>query len=326
MNEGHRQYERRGGFTLVELLVVIAVIGVLMSLLLPAVQAAREAARKLQSQNNLKQLGLAIHNYESALGCLPSGYIADTDHALTDPTTLDGPPGWGWGALLLPYLEQQTVHDQLDMRLPCWDSAQGAAVRTNIPVFVNPGAPRRENDCVVTDVNGREVTRFGLSHYVANVGQDEPWGYQPPLADWSEVASGPFYRNSRVRLSDISDGLTNTVLLGEHTTISDKTWVGVVPGAQSCPANPDRIPFSTCDHAATLVLCHSGPSAAEPGIVHPPSFPTCHVCQMYAPWSSRGGYVLLGDGSVRFISVMVNLDTWAAMNSCKGGEVFYELN
>ena len=173
----------------------------------------------------------------------------------------------------------------------------------------------------VKDDHGTRLAELGKSHYVANVGQDEPWGYAPPLQHWHQVATGPFYRNSRTRLADVTDGLSNTVFLGEHANVSDKTWVGVVPGGMSCPRDPHRYPFTQCDAAATLVLCHAGPSLAEPGVIHPPSFPTCHVCQMYAPWSAGGGYVLLGDGSVRFIATEINLDLWAAMCSIRNGEV-----
>jgi len=142
--------------------------------------------------------------------------------------------------------------------------------------------------------------------------------------DWSSVATGPFYRNSNIDFSAVIDGLTNTVFIGEHTTISDKTWVGVVPGATCCPIDPQRFPFTDCDNPATYVLCHSGPAEDEPGIIHPPSYPTCHVCQQYAPWSARGGLVLTGDSSVRFISRSINLDTWAAMSSMASGEVLME--
>lgn len=308
------------GFTLVELLVVVAVIGTLLGLLMPAVQSARESARRVQSQHNLKQLGVAMHAYEGSRRTLPAGYVGDSRVAAAFPGTLDGPPGWAWGALLLHYLDEAPLHGQLDYRLPCWHPTNASLARTRIPVFLNPAAENLAGDCTVRDSTRREVARFGRSHYVANAGQDEPWGYAPPLDDWSSVASGPLYRNSRVAFAKITDGLSHTVLLGEHTTISDKTWVGVVPGSECCPNDPQRFPFTDCDAAATYVLCHSGPAADEPGVIHPPSFPTCHVCQMYASWAAGGGQVLMADGSVRFVATTVNLDDWAAMSSCSLGD------
>ena len=318
---GYWRSKHTNAFTLVELLVVIAVIGILVGLLLPAVQAAREAARRTQSHNNLHQIGLALHNYSAALKTFPSGYIANRNDPNSDPQTLDAAPGWGWGALILPYLDQASLADQLDYRLPCWHASQTSLTKARISVFLNPGATNSEGDTKIRNASGNELARFGRSHYVASVGQDEPWGYVPALAEWDQVASGPFYRNSQVRPAHVTDGLTNTVFVGEHTTVSDKTWVGVVPGSSSCPINPQRHPFTQCDHAATYVLCHSGPARDEPDVIHAPSFPTCHVCQMYAPWSSGGGIVLFGDGSTRFISTNINLDAWAAMSTCAGGEV-----
>jgi hypothetical protein len=131
--------------------------------------------------------------------------------------------------------------------------------------------------------------------------------------------TGPFFRNSRTMIGAVSDGLSNTVFVDEHTTVSDKTWVGVVSGAEVCPNDPARFPFTECDAGATLVLCDSGPTPSEDGIIHPPSFPTCHVCQMYAPW--QGGNVLLGDGSVRFVSTSINHNTWAALSSMNLGDL-----
>jgi prepilin-type N-terminal cleavage/methylation domain-containing protein len=310
---------RRRGFTLIELLVVIAIIAMLIGLLLPAVQRVRQAAARLQSQNNLKQIGLAMHSHHDSLSRFPAGYVSNHLLPGTDSATLDGPPGWAWGTYLLPYLEQDNLFRQLNLNLPCYDAANAAAVRTELKVFLCPAAPNLAGPSVIRNQSGATLATFGRSHYVANVGQDEPWGYSPALVDWTSVASGPFYRNSQTRIADITDGTSNTVFIGEHTTISDKTWVGVVPGAASCPLNPTLFPFTECDSAATLVLCHSGPALDEPGVVHPPSFPTCHVCQMYAPW--QGGNVLLGDGSVRFIATSINLNTWAALSSMNRGDI-----
>lgn len=314
----------RVGFTLVELLVVIAIIGLLVGLLLPAVQAAREAARRTHNQNNLKQIGLAIHNHESALKLIPSGYVSDPQAGSLFADTQDAAPGWAWGTLLLPYMEQDNLHSQINFQFPPWHSSNAAVVTARVPVFLNPGAPNYDGDVIVRDESGNQLARLGRSHYVANVGNDEPWAYRPALSDWRGIAEGPMYRNSRVKFADVIDGLSNTVFIGEHSTISDKTWVAAIPGSQSCPNDPERFPFTACDDAATYVLAHSGPAATEPGVIHPPSFPTCHVCQMYSPWAGGGGYVLLGDGSVRYVATQINLDTWAALNTIAGGEVIDE--
>ncbi|HMP80636.1 MAG TPA: DUF1559 domain-containing protein [Pirellulaceae bacterium] len=312
----------RVAFTLIELLVVIAIIGILVGLLLPAVQQVRSAARRISSSNNLRQIGLAMQNFEGTHRRFPAGYVASIGHPDSDPQTLDAPPGWAWGTMLLPYLEGGNIYDQLNLNLPCWHPDHADVVRNTVPIFLNPGAPGDDGPFVVPDRFGNPLAIFGRSHYVANAGQDEPWAYSPPLSDWSVVATGPFYRNSRVRVRDITDGTSTTVFVGEHTTISNKTWVGVIPGAECCPLDPARFPFTECDEACTFVLCHSGPAASEPGVIHPPGFPTCHVCQMYSPW--QGGNVLFGDGSVRFIPVTIDLNIWAGLSTIAGGEVVHD--
>src|ERR1700735_893429 len=104
---------RRSGFTLIELLVVIAIIAVLIAMLLPAVQAARETARRSQCTNNLKQIGLALHNYHDARKCFPAGYIDRNTNAVSTPDN-DLGPGWGWGAALLPFIEENNVYSQIN--------------------------------------------------------------------------------------------------------------------------------------------------------------------------------------------------------------------
>jgi len=309
---------RQPGFTLIELLVVIAIIAILIGLLLPAVQKVREAAARLQSQSNLKQIGLAMHNYELANGHFPPGYISESGTGGPD-----APPGWGWGAHILPFLEQDNLYKQLRLDLPCYHPTNATAVKTSPKVFICPAAPNTTPTMQVKDAGGNVLAEFGRSHYVANVGQDEPWGYDPPLNDtgWQRTATGPFFRNSKTRVATVTDGLSNTVFVGEHTTISDKTWVGVHPDGECAPIDPNRFPFTEPDHPATYLLCHSGPAADEPGIVHPPSFPTCHVCQMYGPWAGSGGNVLFGDGSVKFIPTRISLNTWAALSSMNLGDI-----
>jgi len=308
----------RKGFTLIELLVVIAIIGILIGLLLPAVQRVREAANRMSSQNNLKQIGLALHNFHDAHLHFPAGYLADTHSSAANLATLDAPPGWGWGAQILSYLEQDNLYRQLRIDLAAWHPSNAALVRTQVKMFINPGAPNRSPTMRVKTEAGNDLAEWGRSHYVVNNGQDESWAYA--RHDLTGIpGTGPFFRNSKTRMADVTDGLSSTVFVGEHTTISDKTWVGVHPDASSCTIDPNRFPFTACDGAATLVMCHSGPAPAEPGVVHPPGFPTCHVCQMYAPWG--GGLVLFGDGHAQFISVRINLNTWAALSSMNMGDI-----
>jgi prepilin-type N-terminal cleavage/methylation domain-containing protein/prepilin-type processing-associated H-X9-DG protein len=307
----------RPAFTLIELLVVIAIVGVLMGLLLPAVQKVREAANRMSSQNNLKQIGLALHHYHDAHDVFPPGY--QSGYPGSPVPAVDAAPGWAWGTFLLPYLEQDNLYRQIRIDLPCWDPAN-AAVRHAPKVFINPGAPNRGPTMTVRLAGGGTGPTFGISHYVGNNGQDESWAYDRP--DLSGIpGTGPFFRNSKTRMADVTDGLSGTVFVGEHTTISHKTWVGVVPGAEVPPIDPNRYPFTATDRGATLVLCHSGPAATEPGVIHPPSFPTCHVCQMYAPWSGGGGQVLFGDGHVQLIRTSINHNTWAALSSMNLGDV-----
>lgn len=313
------------GFTLVELLVAIAIIGVLVALLLPAVQAAREAARRMQCTNHLKQLMLAMHNYHDALLQFPPSYVIQPGgggaNGSPDATTRDAGPGWAWGTLLLPYIEQQNLHNQLDLRKPAWDSANASAAKTPLPFMLCPSASGDRRPMQVIDDSGTTLATFSRAHYVCNVGQEEPWG--TTIDDYSQLADGPLYRNSPTNTADVRDGLSNTVFLGEHhQVLSSKTWVGVVPGASVCPSA--RFAFSECDYAATLVNVHSGPAADEvPPAIHPPNSPLCHVCQMYAEHPG-GCNVAIGDGSVRFVSEYINQATWAALSSRSKGDIVGE--
>ena len=345
-------------FTLVELLVVIAIMSILVALLLPAVQAAREAARRTQCTNHLKQLGLALHNYESVFGKLPPGYssrsLAKPTPPLRDPNTWDAPPGWGWAAHLLDRLEESSIRTSIDFDQPIWHAAHKEVIRTTVPTFLCPSSSGTEEPFWVLDESGNQLSiggrnvEVGRSHYVASHGQESCWGecgaqtkgevftdiYTSATkevvhnGDASKIADGPFYRNSRTRFKEVTDGLSNTIFLGEHASgLSEKTWVGVVPGAFTHPlfTSPENGP----DAAATLVLVHAGPSGGELDItgfpiIHPVNFPTYHVGQMFSE-HPNGGNVGLGDGSVRFVADNVDLLLWAEYSSIGEGEVSEEL-
>ena len=348
----------RSGFTLIELLVVVAIISLLISLVLPAVQQSREAARQTQCKSNLKQLGLALHNFEGTYARFPAAYLtANTrvDGALFGVSYGDdyrnGPPGWGWGTLLLPYLEQSALFQQFDLKEPCWSPRFSRAVQTVVPVFLCPSATGGSNGFEVQGegIDERHGTpqvrsdgstiRFSHSHYVTNSGIHQPWGRltaycydyeipEPVAENGGALAriDGPFYRNSRMTVSKISDGLSNTIFLGEHSSyLSHKTWVGVVPGAVTPPRLDLRPWPSENNGAGCLVGIHSGPDTHDHPevIVHAPNDPFGHTDQMWGE-HGLGCHVLMGDGSVKFASTFVDSAIWVALSTRDGGEVAHD--
>ena len=352
----------RRAFTLVELLVVIAIIGILIGMLLPAVQQVREAARRTSCANNLRQLGLGMQNYESTFEVFPPGFSSTptSDGSVppgeyADAITWNASPGWGWGAHLLPFLEGNNIHALIDFKSAIWAGQHRQVIQSQLPTFLCPSSSGDNQPFTVVDENenpyspdGATPIILGRSHYVASHGQESAWGPEAGSdlvgtvftdiytsetteisinGDVSRVADGPFYRNSKTKISDVTDGLTNSIFLGEHSSrLSDKTWVGVVPGAIVHPrfSSPENGP----DGAATMVLYHMGPSGGELDItglpiIHPVNFPTFHVGQMYAEHPG-GGNIGMGDGSVHFMAETVDLLTWAELSSIAEGEMVGE--
>ncbi|NNJ26574.1 DUF1559 domain-containing protein [Alienimonas chondri] len=315
---------RRTGFTLIELLVVIAVIAILVSLLLPAVQQAREAARKSQCRNNLKQIGLAMHNYQSTHRRFP---FAWDDH------------GTGWSALILPQLDRQPLYDTLTFREDGAGSysANGpneTACGTLIPTFRCPsmsapehvetssGIPNRVpsaySACISSETwfdssNGAE--KDGIDFY-----WDPNWVDPNPGADDLPVftdarQNGMFWGNSAASFRDCRDGTTQTLLVGEVWTDPDFLQDGQAMDHWSI-GSPQLDATNTNEAsefvASTAVPLNAWLDPLASGFMKEASFGSEH---------SGGAFLGLVDGSVQFVADSVDFDAYQALGSRNGGEV-----
>jgi prepilin-type processing-associated H-X9-DG protein/prepilin-type N-terminal cleavage/methylation domain-containing protein len=237
----------RLAFTLIELLVVIAIIGLLIGLLLPAVQKVREAAARIRCSNNLKQIGLACQSYHDAQGSLSPGYLAAGPYA--DGAT-DTAPGWGWAAFLLPRIEQDNLYRQLDFTQPV---PKSPAVQTVVKTYLCPSDVYPPGAFAVTDAFGGALVQAAPCSYAACVGGDESETDGP-------TGQGIFYRNSRTRLTDATDGTSNTLLVGERAwSNANGIWAGAVPDGviRRGQSNPCPGTGAAFYPAATLVQAHA---------------------------------------------------------------------
>jgi prepilin-type N-terminal cleavage/methylation domain-containing protein/prepilin-type processing-associated H-X9-DG protein len=311
---------RRRGFTLIELLVVIAIIAILIGLLVPAVQKVREAAARLQCQNNLKQLGLALHNYHDANRHLPTGgdkrgYVI---YAM------------GWPALVMPYFEEGNRRRAIDAMAPNalytimpWRLTDpphngGSPVFTApVPLFVCPSSELGSTSPDIQYPNNPEIqaTNQGALHYRGNGGSSTVGLVQ---GTWSRHAwyttSGVIYPNSKVRLTDITDGTSNTLLLGETSSavgrpLNSRGWGGIQPWTWGYY-------FYFTDAQGWLMIDHK---AVTYPIGYTGSFFTNET-----PFTSNhtgGVNLLLCDGSVQFLTNTTDLRVLQMLATRAGGEV-----
>ncbi len=342
VNEVGSVRSSNSGFTLVELLVVIAIIGVLIGLLLPAVQAAREAARRMQCSNHLKQIGLALHNYESALRVFPPSYIVIRGTA--------SPVGGQWSALarLLPYLEQSNLHGLVNYDLPY--NVQINVATTRVPVFL---CPSEANDVVrVNPTTGSP--RDYPANYVFNFGT---WMIYDPQS--GAGSDGVFYPNSRTTHGSLTDGTSNTIALSEA-----KAYTPYLRNTSSDPG-PNPPALSSFAVGFTGDGCCIGPSLQlntghtewADGLCQQSGFTTTfgpnakisHTVAgrqydidfvswregttttrvTYAALPARSYHVgivqaALMDGSVRSVSSNIDLQVWRALGTRRGGEIVGE--
>jgi prepilin-type N-terminal cleavage/methylation domain-containing protein/prepilin-type processing-associated H-X9-DG protein len=295
----------RKAFTLIELLVVIAIIGVLIALLLPAVQAARESARRTQCVNNLKQLGLALFGYEQSQKTLPPGYVSNFDAAGNDTG-----PGWGWAAMLLPQFEQTPLFNALNFNLAIESPVNSTGRIATINAFLCPSDPGATTYWAVqrnaaTGASVQNICQVAPANYVGMYGLGEPG----PDGD------GIFFRDSNVALRDITDGTMQTIAAGERShRLGEATWTGSVTGALLYPTDNDNIGRYVTETSSGMVLGHAGEGVG-------PGDPRSDVNQFYSLHAGRGVNFLFADGHVSFLKATMDYQTYRALATRAGGEV-----
>jgi prepilin-type N-terminal cleavage/methylation domain-containing protein len=341
---------KRRGFTLIELLVVIAIIAVLIALLLPAVQQAREAARRTQCKNNLKQIGLALYNYHDAFKVFPPGYVDQNGNPNLTPDN-DLGPGWGWASFLLPQMDQANVYNQINFNQGVGLLSNVQSSQTPISAFQCPADGLQDANLIylltatATSVTTSSPTvKVAHSNYVGCNGWIECFngaGGNPQPADplnptsgyadgnvgtFGPAGVGLFYRNSSNNTANVTDGTSNTIFVGERSSNhSPSTWTGAVtlgqtpawmaatpPSPFSPPPNPA---YDNADYGEALIFAHCNanhlPNADLP-LYDPDTFYSLHV---------GGVQFLMGDGSVRFISTYVDGYTYQHLATIAGSEV-----
>ncbi len=324
---------RRRGFTLIELLVVIAIIGILLGLLLPAVQKVRESAARAQCINNLKQIGLALQNYHDSNGVFPPGYIDGNTNPNSTPDN-DVGPGWGWASFVLPYVEQQNVYNQINFSVGVGLGSNAAISQLTLKIHICPSDGYQDPFTVwpaaVVVAHGNYVGCNGWEECFWGAGGNPQGGSGADglAGAYGQGGVGLFFRNSKNRIANVTDGLSNTIVVGERCAAhSPSTWTGAVTGGR-CPAWMATVPWTTpyspppgpaydnADYDEALVLAHGNathlPSADFP-IYDPDTFWSMHT--------GRGANFLFGDGSVHFLSSAIDPLTYQYLCTIAGGEV-----
>jgi prepilin-type N-terminal cleavage/methylation domain-containing protein len=299
--------EHRVGFTLIELLVVIAIIGILVGLLTPAVQAAREAARRMQCQNNLHQIGLGFHNYHAAFKRLPPQRTANGFH--------------GWAIFTLPFIEKQNVYEKYNMAYR-WSAPQNeAAVRAKIPTFQCPSS--RPSNLTMVHVAG--------SRYAAPTDYAPPTGVSGRLVQAGLIKKrtslkGFFRGPGAVKFRDARDGLSNTLIFAEDTT-RPEFWTRGTLGPDFLPSTGGNFGVSNgvVRGAAWADSVNAIPmhGFTRDGLTSPGPCPiNCtNNNEMYSQHSASGVQLLMGDGAVRFMTDSVEIDVMASLITADAGEL-----
>ncbi|OJW28028.1 MAG: hypothetical protein BGO49_07500 [Planctomycetales bacterium 71-10] len=318
---------RSRAFTLIELLAVLSIVALLIALLLPAVQSAREVARRLQCANNLKQVGLAMHGYHDVWQAFPAGYLSSYAPRAGQPASASElGPGWAWGTLILPFLEQRPLYDAANFDLGFGEPTEGLrllALKSNrtimaavVSTFLCPSDGRSDGPL---DLGGPSV--FGApGQYVASAGWLD--SSRTPVE-----GSGVFSPNSRISLGDVRDGSASTLMIGERARDdADAAWTGVFGGLDDpAPLCTKRgRPVDSCVPLMFLVLGRTGPAADVVNGEAPDVSPLDARATRPDGFASRhpaGCLFLACDGSTRLVARTVSREVFRALASRSGGEV-----
>jgi prepilin-type N-terminal cleavage/methylation domain-containing protein/prepilin-type processing-associated H-X9-DG protein len=316
--------KRTRGFTLIELLVVIAIIAVLIALLLPAVQAAREAARRSQCVNNLKQLGIAMHNYHDTVGTFPIGLMGFRSiNGYKLGTAANNRRTWAW--LILPYLEQGTLSNAINFSLPFNNHVHDTAVRAIPWTFLCPSDPNMGFVDVgtypVRKVN--YMANWGNTHYYQDYPQTpsiNPFAGPLVTGDSAAFRGAPFAMDKSFGIQTFNDGTSNTLLMSE-------VKVGLPNGS----SQDHRGDVFNDDFNGAMFNGYTPPNSTFPDYAsggcqypfgtNPPCLsktPTFNAARSY---HAGGVNALMGDGRVQFFKSAINYVTWRALSTTQGGEV-----
>ena len=331
----HNRWRNRRGFTLIELLVVIAIIAILVALLLPAVQQTREAARRMQCRNNLKQIGLALHNYESSHGMWPQ--------QSTGPQPGPGynAPRGSWVTRILPYLEKDGVFKQYNPNLNWHDPANATAVKSPMPVLTCPSTPNRDGfewTVLVSYANATTATAtlsprdfyYGATTDYTNVGGigTARNNSLPPAQQLASPTDSGILKASGVRLAEVTDGLSSTVLVIEcagRPNIYQRGRLvpdGTTPKTWSGSASVNR-PFATGGVWASHnkgFLIDGAQSNGYTNVTPGPCTINCSNDNEVYGFHPGGASTLMADGSVRFLSESLAMQVLVAVVSRRGRE------
>ncbi|ADG69637.1 protein of unknown function DUF1559 [Planctopirus limnophila DSM 3776] len=305
----------RRGFTLIELLVVIAIIAILIALLLPAVQQAREAARRSQCRNNLKQIGLALHNYHDNYNAFPPGALAmnvttGVAYKLGDaePSRSNVGGGWGWSTFILPFIDQAPLYSSLNPNGNNFPLNPTALTRTILPVYICP------SEASPNIVRAQALGGDGISDGHAKLSYPAIWGSTTVnyVDTRSGVNKGIFAYNSATRIRDVTDGTSNTLMVterlydgGDSETRRGGIWAGRSSGATNANSGNKYSNLVRAENLPDWLIKGTNNNA-------PTSFHT------------GGVHFVMADGSVRFLSENTDGNTYQRLGQMADGQVLGE--